>query len=227
MYSEELLEETEKLVKPTYIQLKIWGHGWLHVLGVVRAAKALAEMEGVDPVLCQIAAYCHDLGRLEEEEKDLVNFKPGAPSAHAAMGALPTRRILDQIGVVGRDAEDIVEAVKIHNIRKYEGTNKIALILQDADRADGFGKFAILRFAVFNCEIEIPEPRDNDHADELLEKVRQVMKNDKIKRERMFESLEYAFGWIDILANTKSVKKYVKDGYQFNRDFYNELKSYD
>lgn len=224
MYSKDLLEKVEILTKPTYIKLKIWTHGWLHVLGVVRAAKAIAEMEGVDPVLCQIAAYCHDLGRLEEEEKNQVNFKPGSPSSHAAMSYIPTKKILEEIKITGKDAEDILEAVKIHNIRKYEGPNKIALILQDADRADGFGKFAILRFANFNCEIDIPEPTGNE--DKLFEYVREILKNDKVKRERMIETLEYVFGWVDELANTESLRKYIAGDYDFNRKFLEELKSY-
>jgi len=224
---EDLLNQVEDLAKPTYAKVSIWCHGWLHVLGVVRAAKALAEMEGVDPTLCQIAAYCHDLGRAEEEKKSLVNFKPGSPSPHAAMAVAPTKLILEKIGITGKDAEDIVEAVKIHNIRKYEGPNKIALILQDADRADGFGKFAILRFANFNCEIDIPEPSDDFQIEQLLEKVKQILKQDKVKRDRMIETLNYVFGWVDELANTKSLRTYVDAGYKFNQDFCEELKSYD
>lgn len=223
---EELLKKVEKLVKPTYDRLKIWGHGWSHILGVVKAAKALAELEGADPVLCQIAAYCHDLGRLEEEEKALVNFKPGSPSPHAGMSYAPTKKILHQVGISGKDADDILEAVRIHNIRKYEGPNKVALILQDADRTDGFGKMGILRSAVFNCEIKIPEPKGSNHVDELIEQVKEILKHDKTKKERMMETLDYVFGWVDVLANTKALKIYTKEGYQYNRDFYNELKSY-
>jgi len=226
MYSKDLLKEVEKLARPTYEKVSKWCHGWPHILGVVRAAKALAEMEGDDPVLCQVAAYCHDLGRAEEEEKNLVDFKPGSPSPHGAMGVAPTKKILEKIGITGKDAQDIIEAVKIHNIRKYDGPNKIALIVQDADRADGFGKFAVLRLANFNCEINIPQPRDQKHEDLLFEEVRQILKNDKIKRDRMIETLEYVFGWVDDLANTKSLRKYIADGYDFNRKFCEELKSY-
>lgn len=226
MYSEDLLPKVEALVEPTYKQLKAWCHGWSHVLAVVKTAKTIAKMEGVDPVLCQIAAYCHDLGRLEEEQKSLINFKPGSPSAHAVMSAMPTKKVLDEIGIKGQDADDIIEAVKIHNIRKYEGPNKIALILQDADRADGFGKFAVLRFANFNCEIDIPEPRNEKQADELIIKVKRIFKKNPAKRQRAIETLEYVSGWCDELANTKSLKKYIGSNYKYNRDCLNELKSY-
>lgn len=225
-YSGEVLEQVQELAKPYYDNLKVWGHGWVHIFNVVKAASKLAKLEGVDPVLCQVAAYCHDLGRLEEERRGLVNSKPGAPSAHAVMSVQPTKKILDEVGITGQDAADIIEAAQIHNIRKYEGVNKIALILQDADRADGFGKIAILRFAVFNCEIEIPEPKDDADADRLLDEVRDVLKNNPQKRDRMIETLEYVFKWLDDLANTKSLKKYVEDGYKFNEEFYEEIKKY-
>lgn len=226
MYSEDLLQKVELLAKPIYAKVKIWCHGWKHVSNVVKAAKDLAEMEGVDPVLCQIAAYCHDLGRLEEEEKELVNFKPGTPSLHAAMGVAPTKKILEQIGLEGKGAEDIIQAVQIHNVRKYEGDNKIALILQDADRADGYGKQAILRTAVFNCQINIKEPINEDEMDETFKYVTEVLKKDSEKRERMIDTLNYVFGWVDELANTESLKKYVKDEYEFNRKYLEELKSF-
>lgn len=226
MYSEDLLFKVKNLVEPTYKQVKVWCHGWTHVLNVVSAAEAIAKMENVDPVLCQIAAYCHDLGRLEEEQKSLVNFKPGAPSAHAVMSAKPTKKILDEVGISGQDADDIVEAVKIHNIRKYDGPNKIALILQDADRSDGFGKFAVLRFANFNCEIDISEPQSEKKVDESITKVKDIFKRDSIKRQRMVETLEYVFDWCDVLANTESLKRYIRENYDFNRKFLNELKSY-
>lgn len=94
MYSKKILPEVERFVKPTYKEIKIWSHGWLHILGVVKAAKELAELEGAGPVLCQIAVYCHDMGRLEEERKNLANHDPGTPSAHAVMSVKPTKEIL-------------------------------------------------------------------------------------------------------------------------------------
>lgn len=227
MDDKELLEKTKNLVQPIYAKIKKWTHGWLHILVVVKAARDLATMEGADPVMCQVAAYCHDLGRLEEEEKSLVNPVPGSPSQHAIMSVGPTKEVLEKVGISGQDAADIIEAVKIHNIRKYTGENKIALILQDADRTDGFGKFAILRFAVFNCGIDLPEPKGEVDVDNLLLQVKGILKNDPAKRRRMIETLKYVFGWCDELANTKSLKKYVAEGYKFNQDYLLELEGYE
>lgn len=224
MPSKKLLNKIKQLVKPFYKQIQGWGHGWPHIVRVVKAAEELAKMENVDPVLCQIAAYCHDLGRLEEENKKLVNPKLGYLGSHAEMSVAPTKNILKQVKIDNESAEKIIEAVRVHNIRTYKGNNEIAKILQDADRSDGYGKFAILRFAVFNCNIKLPEPKNESQIEKLLKRVYEVLKQDKSKRMKMEETIEYVFEWVDVLANTRSLKKYVQFNYDFSRKFYNRLK---
>lgn len=225
-YSQKTVAEVEKLVRPIYSKLIVWAHGWEHIKKVAQAAKDLAEMENVDPVLCQIAAYCHDLGRLEEEERGIVNPVAGTPSQHAEFSVQPTEEILKSVGIDGRAAEEIIEAVRIHNIKKYEGENNVALILQDADRADGFGKMAILRFASFNCQLPIHEPKSDLDANGEFERLKEILKQKKDCRDRMLHTLEYVFGWVDNLANTESLKKYVADGYEFNKKFFDEIENY-
>jgi len=226
MHNEETVKKVEKLVKPTYLKLKVWAHGWLHIRNVAQAARDLANMEDEDAVLCQIAAYCHDLGRLEEEEKGLVNPRPGTSSPHGGFGVKPTREILQKVGVTGDDAKMIIEAVGIHNIRKYEGKNRITLILQDADRVDGFGKLAILRFAVFNCGMDLSQPKTQKDIDKSFEDVKKKLRANSVYRNRMIEVLKNVFDWVDVLANTRSLKKYVAEGYDFNKKFLEEIEKY-
>ena len=217
------LEKVCELVEPTYRKLRNWGHGWQHIINVVEWAGRIAEGEGADVFLCQVAAYCHDLGRLEEEEREMVNYTAGAPSAHAALSVKPTEKILDEIGIAGENRDKILEAVKLHNIRKYDGPNKILLVLQDADRADGFSKFAVLRFAAFNCQMSISEPRNKKEIDAIFEKVRSDLKDDPDKRAKMLHTLDYVFGWYDTLLNTESAQKLLAPGYRFLKEFYREL----
>jgi uncharacterized protein len=225
MTNEEKLEKVRELTELTYKKLKCWGHGWQHILNVVEWSKKIAEREGADPFLCQVAAYCHDLGRLEEEERKIVNYTVGTPSAHGALSVKPTEKILDEIGVSGNEHKDIIEAVKLHNIRKYEGPNLILTILQDADRADGFSKFAILRFAAFNCQMPIPEPQNEEEINSLYEKVKFDLRNDPDRKAKMLHTLDYVFGWYDTLLNTGSAREYLADGYKFLKKFYEEIKS--
>jgi len=225
-YTSAQADEVEKLVKPIYARIKNWAHGWLHVKNVAKAAEDLAKLEGVDPVLCKIAGYCHDLGRVDEEERGLVNPEPLALSHHAEFSVRSTREILQKVGIKGGDADQILEAVRVHNKRKYLGENKIAIILQDADRTDGFGKLAMLRFASFNCEMPVEEPQTDEDIDRELGEIKEMFKRHKKLCDKMVGILEYAFGWIDELANTESVKDYIKEGYEFNKKFLEEIESY-
>ena len=220
----EDLKKVEELVKPTYLKIKIWTHGWMHVQNVVEAARRIAEMEGVDPLPCQLAAYCHDLGRLEEEDRGLVKYKAGSPSAHAVLSVKPTEKILDALDLDQKTKNHIIEAVKLHNIRKYEGDNKILSILQDADRADGFNKFSILRFAHFNLEMKCDQPKNDLEIEEKFKWVVSEIAKDQILKDKMVHTLEYVMPWYDELMNTPSAKIILKDGYEFIKSYRDELK---
>jgi HD superfamily phosphodiesterase len=66
------MEEIQKiipLVKEEYAKLECWIHSWQHIIDVVKRAEDLANLEKVDPTLAIISSYCHDLGRIEEENR--------------------------------------------------------------------------------------------------------------------------------------------------------------
>jgi len=227
MTKREKLEEVKRQVEPIYKKLKCWPHGWLHIVKVVKSAKKLAQMEDTDPFLVQVAAYCHDLGRLEEERRGLVDPRPKTSLDHGEMSIEPTKKILAKIDVSGQGAEKILETIKIHPMRKYKGDNKIALILQDADRSDGFGKMALLRFAAFNCELPIKEPTNKKIFDREFSKMIKLLKIDKKARKRMIETLRYVAQWYEDLLNIDSAKKYLHKDYLFNINFLKQIESWD
>tara|TARA_Y100000310_G_C20544098_1_gene744752 strand:- start:297 stop:713 length:417 start_codon:yes stop_codon:yes gene_type:complete len=130
----ELLTRVERLVKLQYDELECWVHSWPHIQYVVERAKELAELENLNPEPCMIAAYCHDLGRIEEERMR-KNGETALP--HALLSIAPTINILNEVGISGIDFSKIVEAVTIHSYRVYEGKNNVARILQDADKMSG------------------------------------------------------------------------------------------
>lgn len=225
MDKEQILISVKADVLPIYGKLKCWIHGWNHVESVVDAAKDLAHMEGADPFLCQLAAYLHDLGRLEEEERGLVDPRPRTSLGHAFFSLKPADGILRKYKIKDPDRERVLEAIRVHPSRKYEGDNEIALIMQDADRSNGFGPVAMLRFAFFNCEIPIEEPNSESDVHEKVEKLIEVLKADSGKRQRMIETLEYVNDWYDVLLNTKSAKNYIKEDHEYNQDFLESLKN--
>lgn len=223
MNEKEILASIRQEVKPIYQKLKCWAHGWKHIEKVVDSARILAEMEGADLLNCQIAAYCHDLGRLEEEERGLVDSRPRTSLGHAEFSLKPAEKILDKYGINSVAKEKILEAIKVHPIKKYEGDNEIALILQDADRSNGFGPMGILRLAVFNCELDIDEPTDDQDVLKKVEQVREMLNKDEAKKKRMLETLGYVAAWYDVLLNTKSAKKYLLEDYRYNQEFIKSL----
>jgi len=225
MTDQEILEKVKSEVEPIYKKIKLWAHGYRHIENVVKAAKDLARMEKADELLCQIAAYCHDLGRLEEEKRGLVDPIPGAPSQHAFFSVAPTKKILDELPISDQDKKLILEAVGIHAVKKYEGDNKIALILQDADRSDGFNKFAILRFGCFNCQIPMCKPKNDLEIDQQYKRIIKIMKQDQSVRQMMIRTLKHVSRWYDVLLNTESARIYLKDGYNSNNALLQKLEA--
>ena len=132
----DILKKVEELVKPQYDMQEDWIHSWMHIKDVVDNSKKLCGMEGINPFLCIIAAYCHDLGRIEEEKRK-SRGEPFLP--HALLSIKPTIDILNKVGISGTDFAKIIEAVTIHSYRIYEGDNEVAQILQDADKLTGLG----------------------------------------------------------------------------------------
>jgi HD superfamily phosphodiesterase len=217
------LEKVRDLVKPIYDRLKVWAHGWVHIQDVVAAAKEIAEGEHADSVACQIAAYCHDLGRLEEEKRGLVKPRVGEPSSHAFLSVKPTRKILEELEITGGEAAEIIEAVQLHNIRKYTGNNEVLRILQDADRSDGFRPLSILRAAAFNLQMGNPEPKNAEEIKEQVDQIFARLKKEENLRQQMIDTLDFMLEWYTKLLNTETAKRINKKGYEEVKKYRNEL----
>jgi len=192
---------------------------------VVEGVIILAEMEGVDSYLCQAAAYCHDLGRVIEEEKGLYNPIPGTPG-HAGLGVIPTKEILRKVGIVGQDAKNVIEAVKVHQLKKYEGRNKIVLILQDADRKNGLGKWGVIRAMAFNLEMNIPKPSEKE-LDAAIDKNFKVIKKDPKLIRKFIENTDFSMTWYSELLNTRSAREYLKEDYLYTKKLHEQARNWE
>jgi HD superfamily phosphodiesterase len=221
----DVIQKVKQATKPTYDKIQVWSHGWKHILNVANAAKSIAEGEGIDPIACQIAAFCHDLGRLTEEEQGQTQYQAGAPSKHAAWSVEPTRQILDNLEIDQSTKKEILEAVELHNIRKYSGDNKILLVLQDADRSDGFNKFSILRMAHFNLGIEMSEPDGEREIEENFNLITEKIKQDPKLSKKMIDTLDFVIDWYEELLNTKTAKILLKSGYGFVKKYRKSLQA--
>lgn len=122
-------------------------HGWLHTDRVRHNALLLARAEGVDPVLAELAALLHDVGRTQ----------PGPESEHGARSATMSAPLLAELPLTGDEQEAILHAVRWHSSTR--GDTTLLLVLRDADMLDGLGAVGLVR--AFMSKDHLP-PYDPD-----------------------------------------------------------------
>ena len=117
------------------------GHDWWHIVRVANNAVAIAEKEGADLFICELAALLHDIadGKLNESEKAglqkveqwLISHKVSKSDRNHILD------IISKMSFKGGQSEAIVSSI--------EGK-----IVQDADRLDAIGAIAIARTFVYS-----------------------------------------------------------------------------
>jgi uncharacterized protein len=111
------------------------GHDWWHIDRVVRLARGLAQEEGADAFLCELAALTHDL----------IDWKLNPDEAQALADL---RAWLTQQGV---DAATLAAVIEIITHMSFKGGGQPPMrtlegqIVQDADRLDAIGAIGIGR----------------------------------------------------------------------------------
>jgi HD superfamily phosphodiesterase len=108
-------------------------HGWLHTDRVRANICILADAEGVDPFLAEIAALLHDVGRTQ----------PGPEAEHGARSATIAEPLLESYALPRGEAEAILYAIRWHNSPRDD--TPLLRILRDADMLDGLGAMGIMR----------------------------------------------------------------------------------
>lgn len=198
MISQSQVEKVHRLVVPQYKKLSCWVHGWLHVKEVVKAAGELAKMESEDVGAYKVAAYCHDLGRVVEEGRGPVPKIPG-DKGHAALSVEPTKEVLATVGIDGKLAKEITEAAAVHSVKKYTGPNKIAQILQDADRKNGLGRWGFVRAVKFFTTIELGRVTEKTDLDLLVKKSYRLLVQSPADVKTVIGVLKFTLEWYDEL----------------------------
>ena len=111
------------------------GHDWWHIDRVVRLARRLAEEEGADVFLCELAALTHDLADWK--------INPDEARALADLGAW--------LAAHGADEATIAAVLEIITTMSFKGGGGAPMrtlegqIVQDADRLDAIGAIGIAR----------------------------------------------------------------------------------
>ncbi|MFH1591738.1 MAG: HD domain-containing protein [Candidatus Woesearchaeota archaeon] len=218
------LTHLEKLVKPQYERLQSWAHAWPHIQKVGKNSEELAQLVGVDPTLCKMAAYCHDLGRIEEEMATRKIIKCNIPN-HSLFSIEPTISVLQELEIPVKDYKDIVEAVTVHSNKFYWGENLVAKVLRDADKKDSLGPWGVLRTVKDNFGMDlvstdlilvnIKNPRI---IWELAEQTHLSIKNDEKIKKAYLNLLDFVLEWVDKkMLDTPQAYDFLKEDYDYTR----------
>lgn len=134
--SQQVIERTREYAQST-LSGEGTGHDWWHVERVWNTAKVIAEQEGANSLVVELAALLHDIADWKFHDGDEEE------------GARVSRVWLDSLGV---DAKVIDQVCAIISQSSYKGAGVdeqiLSLegkILQDADRLDAIGAIGIAR----------------------------------------------------------------------------------
>lgn len=219
-----ITERVRDLVKPQYDTLECWVHSWSHIERVSANAETIAKMENLNPTYCVISAYCHDLGRVEEEER---KRRGDSPLHHAFLSIEPTVKVLQEVGISGVDFNEVVEAVAVHSYRVYEGKNNAARVLQDADKMNGFGPYGILGAVKYFGGRDYVNPAEilanRNNREKIAESCdRSLEQAEWSVLEKTIKGLTFVIEWYDIL-HTKSAKSLIKEEYEYTKQVLKNL----
>jgi uncharacterized protein len=134
MNKQELLAEAEAFARAE-LAGDSSGHDWWHIARVRALARTIAEREGADGFICELAALLHDLADAKiagDEASGLARVR-GWLTEHSA------------------DAETITQVMRIIETLSFAGGTKPVpatlegRVVQDADRLDALGAIGVAR----------------------------------------------------------------------------------
>jgi len=161
MNKNEIVEKTGEYVKGR-LAGESSGHDWWHVLRVLRMSTYLAEKEGADLFVVQMAALLHDLDDWkfsETEERGLKEAAEWLESVNVERQTIEhICRIIENISFKGAGVET--------RMLTLEGK-----VVQDADRLDAIGAIGIGRTFAYggSKNLEMHNPQINPQLHQSFE----------------------------------------------------------
>jgi uncharacterized protein len=133
------LREIEKKVRVFY---NAGGaHDFDHAQRVRGVAREIAQNEGVDTELVEIAALLHDAIRPEEGEDERM---------HSELSARKAEEILETVGMPREKIDRIMELIRSHSLEDTQERKTLEeRVLFDADKIDALGEIGISRWFMY------------------------------------------------------------------------------
>ncbi|MGD2039897.1 MAG: HD domain-containing protein [Anaerolineae bacterium] len=185
---------------------KAVAHGWLHTDRVRRNIRLLAAAEGIDPVLAEIAALLHDVGRT----------LPGPESEHGARSAAMAEPLLAGLPLSEDERRAVLYAVSWHNSKRDD--TPLLRILRDADMLDALGATGIMRAYMSNAHrppydtgaiLDLDAPFDLDDIQQPS-----LFASDQVRRQLKF------YDWL----NTDTARQIAGERAAFMRSFLTQMR---
>ncbi|WP_216827739.1 HD domain-containing protein [Alkalihalobacterium elongatum] len=138
MTMEDKLKQTETYVH-NELSGEASGHDWWHIYRVTKLAKKIANVEGADAFICEMAALLHDIADEKFNESEEAGLKK-------------VEKWLNDIEVEQESTQHILQIIASMSF-KGGGQPRMktleGMVVQDADRLDALGAIGIARTFAF------------------------------------------------------------------------------
>lgn len=235
MLRKDVLNQIQGICEERYGKLLDLTHGITHVKEVVKISEKIAREEKLkekDIFLVKIAAWLHDLGRIDEQETKLeIN--------HAEGSYRQARNILKNFqSKIGREGTyKILQAIREHNLAILDHKeNLITKILQDADRGSNLSILGIYRILLYKKLLKLRELGIKEDKKMIEEELIMEIKKKEKKKEAV-KWIKYLIGFyygekrkgkIAVMPiHTKSAKKMFRKGVLEIENFLTIIKNED
>ncbi len=210
-WKEHLVERAVEAAK-RYLADSPACHDWDHTLRVRGNAMHLARVEGADPLVVEVAALLHDIGRPQE-------LADQGKTDHAQLGAEMVLTLLPQLGVDDpRFIAHVAACIRTHRYRTRQPElipqSIEAKVVFDADKLDGIGAIGIARS--FHFAGRIGARVHNTEAEALSDS--SYSREDSAYREYLVK-LRY----VKNKLLTESGRQMAKQRHEFMVAFFNQL----
>jgi uncharacterized protein len=204
----QIIEETERYIRSVF-EMEGSGHDWWHIFRVRKMAIEIADQEGGDLFIIEMAALLHDL-----DDWKLNNT-----------GNSRIRNWLKELAIETDEVEKIVEITEQVSFKGAGVQNTAhsieAQIVQDADRLDAIGAIGIARTFAYGGSkgrlIYHPEIKPEFHPD-----FNSYKKGESPTINHFYEKLLL----LKELINTTTARKIAEERHRFMEEFlerfYNE-----
>ncbi len=183
-------------------------HAFDHTERVYELCKHIGEKERADVEVLLIAAYLHDIGRIDQDSSN-------GGVCHAEAGAKRAKKILENYNLPKEKLENIIHCIETH---RFRGDNKPktleAKVLYDADKLDSLGAVGIGRLFFFASEVGAYL----HNKDIEVEKTKPYTKDDTAYREFL---VKMKFVKDKIITNEG--KKIAEGRHNFMVDFFDRI----